>query len=826
MANGGLKMKDASITLEALEKKLGSNIIKGLTQDEASLKLTQNGLNELTQKKKKGFLSRFFSQLSDKMILILLGASIISAISSIILHEGYADTLIILGIVLFNAFIGVIQESKAEKAIEALKKMTSPTAIVIRDGKETTISANHVVKGDVIIVKAGSFVPADARIIEANELYTDESSLTGESHSVEKKQCTVDENAHISEFCNILFANTIIQSGYGKALVFATGMESYIGTIAKIIDENESPQTPLQKKLAQTGTFLGNCAIVICILIFILGILWHNPAKDMFLTSVSLAVAAIPEGLPAIVTIVLSLGVQKMAKRSAIVRHLPAVETLGCASVICSDKTGTITQNKMTVYETVGNQDKLELFGKLCNNRANPTDIAIFEYGKKIDISDYKRVKEIQFTSDRKIMTVIVRINNKYLTITKGAPDILSKLCTNASEFEKDILRMSKKALRVIGIAYKYTNTIPTTPESSMSFLGLYGLMDPPRDEVAAAVKTCKKAGIRPVMITGDHLDTAVAIADKVGLYNGIAITEKELVMMDKTAREEMILKASVFARTTPLFKMEIVKTLQKHDDIVAMTGDGINDAPALKGADIGCGMGSGTDVAKSSSDMILTNDNFATIVEAIKYGRVIYDNLRKSIHFLLSCNIGEILTILIAILAGIQSPLNAMQLLWVNLVTDSLPAISLGLEKGSKDIMEKKPLSKKDELLNSSTISKILTEGIFIGVVSISAFLIGITYFNSQIIGSSMCFAVLSLSQLFHSFNMKSDKPFILSSPFGNIFLVLSFLVCSGLLCLVLMIPSISNIFGCCILDLKQWSIVLALSVSTIIFVDIKKYC
>lgn len=817
-------MKEAQKTIEILARELGTDLKSGLTESIAETRLKEHGKNEFSSKKKSNFFSKFCKQLSDKMILILLGAAVISAVSAIILKESFADSIIILAIVFFNALIGVIQEEKAIKAIEALKKLTSPNATVIRDDKEVIISSKDVVVGDIILIKAGDFVPADARIIEANELICDESSLTGEAHPVEKCDCIIKEGTHIGEIRNILFSNTVIQQGYGKALVFATGMDSYIGSIAKMIDENESPQTPLQKKLAQTGTFLGNCALIICAIIFLIGIIQHQDAKEMFLTSVSLAVAAIPEGLPAIVTIVLSLGVQRMAKQNAIVRHLPSVETLGCTSVICSDKTGTITQNKMTVVETKGKLDDLKLFGKLCNNNANPTDKAIFSFSEDTDISGYKRVKEIQFTSDRKIMTVVLYCGNRYLTISKGATDVLAKFSFGADKYKSAIEKMGSNALRVIGIAYKYTNEIPRDIESGLSFAGIYGLLDPPRSEVFEAVSLCKKAGIRPVMITGDHLDTAVAIAKEVGIYNGEAITEKELLALPPKERESIITRASVFARSTPPFKVKIVKALQKNGEIVAMTGDGVNDAPALKSADIGCGMGSGTDVAKNSSDMILTNDNFATIVDAIRYGRIIYDNLRRTIHFLLSCNIGELLTILIAILAGIPSPLGAMQILWVNLVTDSLPAISLGLENGDKNIMQCHPISKKEELLNFSSFSKILIEGIYIGFVSISAFLIGKYHFDSFIIGSTMCFAVLSISQLFHAFNMKSEKPFLLSPPFSNKFLIFSFFICLMLLCLVITIPSVANIFGCCILNKTQWYIVLGLSFSTILFVDIKK--
>ena len=817
-------MTEASISIEKLEKKLKTNTKNGLSSIEANKRASEGSINELRAKKTKGYFRRFFEQLSDKMILILLGAALISAVSSLILGESIIDSLIILTIVFLNAIIGVVQESRAEKAIIALKKLTSPTATVIRDGKEITIDAKNVVVGDVIIIRPGGYVPADARLFESNELFCDESSLTGESNNVLKAPCVENENTPIGDLKGIVFANTIVTSGIGKAIVIAIGMDTYIGKIAKIIDQSEAPQTPLQKKLEKTGTILGNAALAICIFIFILGLIQKQPPKDMFLTSVSLAVAAIPEGLPTIVTVVLSLGVQRMAKRGTIIRHLPAVETLGNASVICTDKTGTITQNKMTVYDYVGDEKTLKVFGLLCNDRVNPTDVALYNFSMGCDISSYKRVKEIQFTSDRKIMTVVYRIGKRYLTISKGAPDVLEKISLGFSNYIKDVERMSQNALRVIGIAYKYTDSFPIDIENELIFIGLYGLLDPPREEAFKAVSICKKAGIKTVMITGDHLDTAVAIAKKVGIYNGNAITEQEVLNLPKKEQHNVIVNTSVFARTTPKFKVTVIKELQKSGEIVAMTGDGVNDAPALKGADIGCGMGSGTDVAKSSADMVLTDDNFSSIVDAIKYGRIIYENIRRSIHFLLSCNIGEILTILISIIVGIPSPLNAMQLLWVNLVTDSLPAISLGLEKGEKEIMDKKPITKGEEILDASTTRKIVFEGIFIGFVSIIAHLIGKYKFGSDILGSTMCFAVLSLGQLFHSFNMKSSKTFLASNPFGNIYLLLSFFICSILLSLVITVPYFAELFGCCQLELNHWIIVTLLSISMIVFVDINK--
>ncbi|OGO91080.1 MAG: hypothetical protein A2Y17_11710 [Clostridiales bacterium GWF2_38_85] len=807
-------------------KVLNTNTKNGLSADEAQKRLSENGINIIAKIKKLSLVKRFAEQLSDKMIVILMLSAIISAVMAYFTDNNYADPIIIVAIVFLNATIGVIQESKAERAIEALLKLTSPYTVVLRDGQKIRIPIEEVVTGDIIFIEKGNFVPADARVIESNELITDESALTGESYEVNKYNYIADANAHISDKHNMLFANTIIVGGYGIAVVVKTGMDTYMGGIASLLSGSESPRTPLQVRLAKTGAMLGNAALIICIIIFIVGSIKQIPVIEMFITSVSLAVAAIPEGLPAIVTVMLSIGVQRIAKSKAIVRKLPAVETLGCSNVICSDKTGTLTQNKMSVIEIFGDKDKSLFYCTLCNNNTNPTEAALLTAAEvmKINIKQYTRVKEIQFTSARKLMTTIHKTDSGYLTITKGAPDVLFTISDNADRFIYVEKAMTEKALRVIGVAIRQTHDIPQTPEEGLTIIGLIGLLDPPREEVKDAVASCREAGIKPVMITGDHKNTAIAIAKAVGMYNGHAVTEKELEMMSESECRNAIINSSVFARTTPEYKVKIVTELQKCGSVVAMTGDGINDAPALKQADIGCAMGSGTDVAKEAADLVLTDDNFATIVQAVKCGRGIYENIKKAIHFLLSCNIGEIFTIFVAILAGLATPLTAIQLLWINLVTDSLPAIALGLEPVSADVMKRKPIPKSESLFSNGLFTRIIIEGILIGTLALTAFLIGLLIFDELIIARTMSFAVLGLSQLFHAFNMKSEKPLIKSRVLNNGWLIFSFIICAILQVGVIILPAANSLLSTAQLNIEQWIIIGLLSFAPIPFVDIGK--
>lgn len=903
-----------SISKETAVKTLQSSTQIGLTKKEVVKRQKKYGMNILEAKKKTSIIIRFFQQFADFMIITLICAAIISFLVSLLHGElDFVDPIIILLIITLNAILGVIQESKAEKSLEALQKMSAPTSLVLRDGVITTVEAKELVPGDIIHLETGQFVPADARLITAINLKIDEASLTGESHPVEKEAGIVlPEDTLLADRHNMVMSSGIVTYGRGTAVVTATGMYTEVGHIAKLIMEDTTPMTPLQKRLASTGKALSTAALFICIVLFILGILKNRPIFDMFMTSVSLAVAAIPEGLPAIVTIMLSLGVQRMAKKNAVIRKLPAVETLGSATVICSDKTGTLTQNKMTVTELTSIQGKelpdsaaskfILTLASLCNDSilqitsegkntavsatGEPTEkafiMAAYYLGiikSKLDLNN-PRIHEIPFDSARKLMTTVHNTSDGHIrSITKGAPDILISKCTHihkngkSEPMNRDYLKtmdkynqsMAERALRVIAVAYK---DIPNTEvtrsnsnlkessnlefnkplESGLTLVGLIGMIDPPRPEVAEAVRTCQMAGIKPVMITGDHISTACAIAKELGIMgpNDLSMTGAELAQMDDETLSKQISKYRVFARVSPEHKVRIVKAFQAHGEVVAMTGDGVNDAPALKAADIGCAMGiMGTDVAKNAADMILTDDNFATIVSAVQEGRGIYDNIKKAIHFLLSCNIGEIITIFTAILMGLPSPLLAVQLLWVNLVTDSLPAISLGVEPAAKNIMKKKPIPPEKGMFADGLVFKIIVEGILIGFLALLAFIIGIRLYDSKALGTAvsqyrntveisamlrpdvgrtMAFAVLSLSQLFHSFNMRSEYSLTKIGFFSNMQLVLSFIVCAFLQIIVISVKSLATVFKVVPLNAAQWSVVLVLSFLPIVVVELQK--
>lgn len=823
-----------SKTLDYVYQKLSSQK-DGLTSQTANSRLLKNGRNLLTQKKKKSIIARFFSAMADKMTVILLIAAAISFAASVIGEEKNADPIIILIIVVFNAIIGVIQENKAEKALEALRSLSTPETTVIRDKKTVKIKSEDIVTGDIVLLEKGCFVPADIRLIEANELVIDESALTGESFGVSKQAGQIlPEKTHITEMENMAWSGTAIVSGRGKGIAVATGMNTYVGSIAKMLDKDTNTKTPLQKRLSKVSGILGNAALLICALIFVISIIEGMPVSEMFLTSVSLSVAAIPEGLPAIVTIVLSIGVQVMARRKAVVKRLPAVETLGCASIICSDKTGTLTQNKMTVTEIFGNAKKLSLPFVLCNNFSSPTENALLDYAKKFlpdtdsIIKKYERTAEIPFDSKKKLMVTTHKYGNRFITYVKGAPDVVLPLCMgNKSAANRSVKDMAGRALRVMAFAKKESSFSFENPLSeNYELIGLCGMLDPPRPEVYEAVALCKRAGIRPVMITGDHLDTAVAIGKSIGLYNenDECRTEKELEHMNEQQLAEAVKKCSIFARTTPEFKVKIVEAYQHNGMVVAMTGDGVNDAPALKKADIGCAMGiNGTEVAKEAADLILIDDNFSTIVEAVRQGRGIYANIKKAVHFLLSCNIGEILTVFTAILLKMPSPLTAIQLLWVNLVTDSLPAISLGLEKTERDVMKHKPIKKGESLFAGGTAFEMIAGGILIGFISLIAYICG-NKLGGQQLGRTMCFLVLSISQLFHSFNLHSRKSLFRSSICKNPFLVISFIICLCLQLSVVLVPFLSKLFGSAYLNGKEWLIVFLLSAVPLAVAEIYK--
>lgn len=818
----------------------------------------QNGKNVLNSQKRHGLIYVFFSQLSDILIIILLIAAAISFFTAIAEKSNdYADSIIILMIVILNAVMGTVQNSKAMKAIDALKKLTSPHSTVLRDGIQKEILSEDIVEGDIILLKTGDIIPCDARLIESNSLLCDESSLTGESIGVEKSAVDYsNSNLPLSEQKNMIFSSCAVLRGNCKAICVATGMDTQVGHIAKLLDSSDSPDTPLKKRLNKTGSILGIAILFICAGIFLLGIFKSYPPMPMFMISISLAVAAIPEGLPAIVTTLLSLGVSKMVKCNVIVRHLPAVEALGCATVICSDKTGTLTQNKMAVtkialpdsseQQSSSQGVKLFSYGVLCCNateeNAEPTEKAIYEAAKKAtDISalrfSYNRLKEIPFSSERKMMSVVYNFKGKELVITKGAPDYILPLCSNVEyggkiqamslSIKEKILQqnenMAQQALRVIAVAYKNNASAPL--ESSLTFLGLMGIIDPPRPEAVSAIQECKNAGIKTVMITGDHLITATAIADKMGILNGKkAITGAELDKLSDKQLSRQIYDYSVFARVTPAHKARIVKAFRSRGEIVAMTGDGVNDAPALKLSDIGCAMGkNGTQVAKEASDLILTDDNFASIVTAVKEGRGIYENIKRAVRFLLSCNVGEILAVSSCFLLSLPTALAPIQLLFVNLVTDGLPALALGAEKPNSDIMHRKPVNPKDSLFSNGLGLTIIAEGIMIGLLALFTYVSGLFYFTKEA-ASTMCFCVLSLSQLAHTLNMKSEKSLFKCNPLKNKFLALSILICTFLQVSVVSLPFLANIFNVVPLSIYQWSFVFFISLLPIVLTEAKK--
>lgn len=812
----------------------------------AQLECDKRQKNRIQEKKKKGIIVRFFEQFSDFMIVILLIAAGVSFAISLVAQDGdFLDPIIILVIVILNAVLGVIEEKKADNALEALKKISSPKAEIIRDGKKMTINSEDVKVGDIIVLKTGDCVSADARLLRTVSLETDEAALTGEAMPVSKESdCVLDKFIPLAERKNMVYASTSVIQGKGEAIVTAIGMDTEMGKIAAMISQEEDEATPLQKKLAQTGKFLGCGALIICGIIFLMGIAKNLPPLVMFLTSVSLAVAAIPEGLPAIVTVVLAMGVQKMAKKKAIVKHLSAVEALGSATVICADKTGTLTQNKMTVKESAAS-DKLQLFEMAvlcCDGETNPTEKAILDEAKRLGVSDsnerraFPKIAELPFDSKRKLMSVMVSYYGKKRVVTKGAAEILLKKCTHYIEDGKmqeltesqrkkilvNVSKMGEKALRVIAVAYKDTQSFQIS-ENGLVFVGLIGMIDPPRPEVREAVQKCITAGIRPVMITGDNKITAAAIADEIG-FSGKAITGEEIAA--KTDNE--LTEYSIFARVTPSDKMRIVKAFKKSGEIVAMTGDGVNDAPALKAADIGCSMGmKGTDVAKEASDLVLVDDNFATIVEAVGEGRGIFENIKKSIQFLLSSNIGEIITIFIGMLFGWDSPLLAIQLLWVNLVTDSMPALALGVDPVSKEIMSRPPRNPKKSIFADGLWASICIEGGMIGALALLAFSIGHNMFDvgaSLNTGRTMAFCVLSMSQLFHAFNMRSDGSVLGKCFFENKALVASLVAGICLQVLVVNTEFFAKIFKVTALGGIEWTIVGVLSVMPIVIVELQK--
>ena len=843
---------------------INTDIKNGLSSEEASSRLAKYGKNQLIKKKKRSLLIRFFEQFKDVMIIILLIAAVISFVVAIIEKspQEFIEPILILVIVVLNAIIGVIQEYKAEKALEALANMSAPLARVIRDGKPMLINTSDVVVGDVILLEAGDFVPADAKIIKSVNLKCEESALTGESVPVEKQAL---KNNKISKN-NMVFTGCSITYGNATAIVTDTGMNTEMGKIAKLLSSEKEVKTPLQKKLSRLGNYLGIIALIACVIIFIVGLIDGLDIMEIFMTAVSLAVSAIPEGLPAIVTIVLSIGVQRMVKKNAIIRKLPAVETLGSASIICSDKTGTLTQNKMTIvktyiedegfvenFENLSDKNSMLLkFASLCCNAdvthegeeekyiGDPTETAIIELCNKIGFSKntlntlYPRQAELPFDSERKLMTVINSYDNRYVVIVKGAFDKLCKCCNNINleKVTQANKQMGEKALRVIAVGYKILDTLPEeltniNLENELTFLGLLGMIDPPRPEVKQAVETCKEAGIKPIMITGDHITTAIAIARGLGIYNDNdrALTGEEIDKLNDKELEKIIENISVYARVSPENKIRIVKAWQNKGKVVAMTGDGVNDAPALKSADIGCAMGiTGTDVAKNSADIILTDDNFSTIVDAVKEGRGIYANIKKVIGFLLGTNIGEIVAVFLTMLFWRVSPFLSIQLLWINLITDSLPAIALGMEGVESDVMKNKPKPKDESLFANGYGLRIALQGLMFGGLAIAGFVIGRSISGSIEGGRTLAFITLALSQILHAYNMRSEHSIFKIGIFSNKKLNIVTLISLCLIAIVAFVPGIMTAFGMIYLPYYAVFIAIGLSLVPIIVMELSK--
>ncbi len=839
----------------------------GLTKDEVAVRLREYGENKLKEKKKKSTFARFLDQFKDVMIIILIIAAIIS-FGVIVIEKNWGELFepaLILLIVILNAVMGVYQEGKAEKALDALKNMSAPHARVLRDGEESVIDASQLVVGDIIRLEAGDFVPADARLIFSAGLKSEESALTGESVPTEKDHSAkVDENAPLGDRSNMVFSGCSITYGTATAVVTGTGMNTEMGKIADLLEGEGDTQTPLQRKLAQLGKYLGFVALGACAVIFVVGLLNDIPPLEIFMTAVSLAVSAIPEGLPAIVTIVLSIGVQRMAAKNALIRRLPAVETLGSASVICSDKTGTLTQNRMTLTKAYfdgkdveeineNNSDSIKnllnyatlccdgnvIFGEKEEHIGDPTETAIIvaahkNGSEKSALNEkFRRVAEIPFDSDRKLMTTVNEIGEKRVVIVKGAFDVLAARCVSGDlEKAKEITEnLSSEALRVLAVAYKEIDELPKeitseALENGLTLMGLVGMIDPPREEAKDAVALCKKAGIKPVMITGDHVITASAIAKALGIMEegDRAITGAELDNMTVDELDSQIEHISVYARVSPENKIRIVKAWQKKGQVVSMTGDGVNDAPALKAADIGCAMGiTGTDVAKSASDMTLTDDNFATIVDAVREGRGIYANIKKVVAFLLGTNIGEVITVFLAMLLWHKTPLLSMQLLWINLVTDSLPAIALGMEPVEKDIMDQKPRPKTEGIFAHGLGIQVVLQGLMFGIITLIGFRYGEIVTGSVEAGQTMAFIVLALSQIVQSFNMRSSHSLFKIGPFGNKKLNGAAAISLALVLLILFTP-LRIAFGLVILPVGMYLIALALILVPLVVMEISK--
>lgn len=877
-------MKAYVETVDQVVSTYQTNLTQGLSSEEVQKRLVQYGANELVGKKNKNFIQKFIEQLKDVMVIVLLIAAAISFVLAIIEGHGeYIDSIIILLIVILNAVLGVVQESNAEKALDALKSMSAPSATVVRDGTATKIPSKDIVPGDVIQLEAGDLIPADARLFENASLKSEESALTGESVPVDKNiHVEVADDSPLGDRLNMVYSGCSITYGRAKAIVVDTGMNTEMGKIAGLLNETEAEDTPLQLKLNRLGKMMGLMALVICILVFLLGILKGESPIEMFLTAVSLAVAAIPEGLATVVTLVLAMGVQKMVKENAIIRRLPAVETLGSTSVICSDKTGTLTQNKMTVKkvwtvngslqdmsEHIDDHAKLAItYNAICNDSSvktladgtieeigDPTETALVAAAQVIGLekeqldATYKRVGEIPFDSERKLMSTINVFEDKIYVVVKGGYDVLVSRCHPFDTAAADAINMElgSNALRVLAVAYKEITAVPDTYdsaslESDLTFIGLVGMIDPPRKESKDAIATCKKAGIRTVMITGDHVITATAIAKELGIIEEgqHALSGHELALIDEQTLIQDVRKYSVYARVSPEDKIRIVKAWQANGEVVAMTGDGVNDAPALNAANIGCAMGiTGTEVAKGAAAMVLTDDNFSTIVSAVKEGRTIYANIKKTIEFLLGSNIGEVLVVFTAMLLGWGTPLVAIQLLMINVVTDAFPAFALGFEKSEPTIMRNKPTPRDEGVFANGLGTKILLQGIAVAVLTLTAFYFGkyvmslpagiMDHFDtvehaSEAVGRTMAFLTLTLSQLVHAYNCRTNDSVFKIGVFTNKTMNYAFIGSFAIAILISTVPFLEEMFGMVNLDMAHWLLVAALSISILVIVEIGK--
>ena len=851
---------------------LGTDPARGLNQRECQRRLEQYGKNELRPAKRRGLPARFFSQFQDLMVLILLAAAAVSFAVSWVRGDGeYVDSLIILAIVVCNAVIGTVQEVRADRAIQALKKLSSPHAWVIREGRRQRVESSQLAPGDLVVLQAGDLVPADLRLLKSAELKIEESALTGESVPAEKDAgARCPQNAPLGERKNMAFASTGVASGAGVGVVAATGMDTAMGRIAHMLEHEQSPQTPLQQRLKRMGKVMGVGVVLICAVIFLLGLFQQRPPLEMFMIAISLGVAAIPEGLTAVVTIVLAMGIKRMAQKRAIVRHLPAVETLGSTQVICSDKTGTLTQNKMTVvaFSSARGEERLDSpaaqfaleLATLCSDAqevgekitGDPTETAFLracKRGKGELEGCYPRVGEIPFTSARKRMTTAHRLpEGGFRLIAKGAPDVLIARCTRLlqggevrpltgamkAKLLSDNSRLAERALRVLAVAYRDVSALPSDDresESQLIFCGLIAMEDPPRSGVKEAVAQCKRAGILPVMITGDHAATALAIGQRLGIAESPSqvMTCPELDRLDDGALSKKVFQYRIFARVSPEHKVKLVRAFQQRGMVVAMTGDGVNDAPALKAADIGCAMGkNGTEVAQSAADMVLTDDDFSTIVAAVREGRGIYQNIRKTVHFLLSCNIGEILVVFVAFLLRAPTPLLAIQLLWVNLVTDSFPALALGADPIQGNVMEQPPHKREEGVFSGGVGFAVAVEGCLVGALALLAYTIGRAFFDydpaAPAIGRTMAFCVLSLSQLVHSLNMRSEHSVLKLGLLSNRKLVAACGFCAILMVSVVLFPPLSALFQTTALTALQWLVVAALSLCPLLVVEGEK--